>query len=67
MDQAQEKKTPKEKSDTIAELDNVLQVDYLLPNKWKMQKENSQDKDKEALVAQNNDDDDELSRGDQPE
>jgi hypothetical protein len=67
VDQAQENKTPKEKSDTITELDNVLQVDYPLPNKWKMKKENSQDKDKEAFVAQNSDDDDEISRGDQPE
>ena len=40
-----------------------MQVDYPLPNKWKMKKQNSQDKDKEAFVAQNNDDDDELSRG----
>jgi hypothetical protein len=67
VDQAQDKKTPKEKSDTITELDNVMQVDYPLPNKWKMQKENSQNKDKEAFGAQNNDDDDEPSIGDQPE
>jgi hypothetical protein len=38
VDQAQEKKTPKEKCDTITELDNVLQINYPLPNKWKMQK-----------------------------
>ena len=66
VDQAQDKKTPKEKSDTTPELDNVIQVDYQLPNKWKMQKENSQNKDKEASGAQNNDDDDEPSIGDQP-
>jgi hypothetical protein len=67
VDQAQEKKTPKEKYDTIVELDNVLQIDYPLPNKWKMQKENSQKEDKEAFVAQNSDDDDESSIVDQPE
>ena len=38
VDQDQEKKNPKEKCDTIAELDNVLQINYSLPNKWKMQK-----------------------------
>jgi hypothetical protein len=38
VDQAQEKKTPKEKYDTITKLDNVMQVDYPLPNKWKMKK-----------------------------
>jgi hypothetical protein len=64
VDQAQEKKNPKEKCDTIIELDKVLQINYPLPNKWKMQKENSKKKDKEAFVAQNNDDD-ELSIGDQ--
>jgi hypothetical protein len=31
-----------------------------------MQKENSQEKDKEVFVAENNDYDDELSIGDQP-
>jgi hypothetical protein len=67
VDQAQDKKTPKEKYDTITELDNVMQVDYPLPNKWKMKKENSQNKDKKAYGAQNSDDDDEPSIGDQPE
>jgi hypothetical protein len=67
VDQAQEKKTPKEKCDTIAKLNNVLQINYPLPNKWKLQKENSEEKDKEAFVAQNSDDDDEISKGDQPE
>jgi hypothetical protein len=51
VDQAQENKTPKEKCDTIAELDNALQINYSLPNNWKIQKENSQEKDKEDFVA----------------
>jgi hypothetical protein len=67
VDQAQDKKTPKEKSDTIPELDNVIQVDYPLPNKWKIKRENSQNKDKEASGAQNSDDDDESSIVEQPE
>jgi hypothetical protein len=36
--QDQDKKNPKEKYDTILELDNVIQVDYPLPNKWKILK-----------------------------
>jgi hypothetical protein len=44
-----------------------MQVDYPLPNKWKMKKYNSQNKDKEASSAQNNDDDDEPSIGHQGE
>ena len=32
-----------------------------------MKKGNSQEKDKESSVAQNNDDDDKILRGDQPE
>jgi hypothetical protein len=66
LDQAQEKKTPKEKCDTIVELDNVLQINYPLPNKWKMQKKKSKEKDKEAFVAQTNDDDYELLDTDPP-
>ena len=61
VDQAQDKKTPKEKYDTTPELDNVIQVDYPLPNKWKIKKENSQNKDKEAFGAQNSDNNDESS------
>ena len=38
-----------------------MQVDYPLPNKWKIKKENSQNKDKESSSAQNCDDDDESS------
>jgi hypothetical protein len=45
VDQAQDKKTPKEKSDTIPELDNVIQEDYPLPKKWKLKKEYSKNKD----------------------
>jgi hypothetical protein len=67
VEQAQEKKTPKEKCDTSVKLDNVLQINYPFPNKWKMKKENSKEKDKEAYVGQNNDDDDELSIRNQPE
>jgi hypothetical protein len=66
VDQAQDKKTPKEKYDTTPELDNVIQVDYPLPNKWKIKKENSQNKDKESSSAQNCDDDDESSIVEQP-
>jgi hypothetical protein len=45
-----------------------MKVDYPLPNKWKMLKEKSQNKDKEASGAQNSDDDDdEPSVEDQPE
>jgi hypothetical protein len=38
-----------------------MQVDYPLPNKWKMEKTISQNKDKKAYGAQNNDDNDEPS------
>ena len=38
LEQAQEKKNPKENCDTSVKLDNVLQINYPLPNKWKMQK-----------------------------
>jgi hypothetical protein len=61
VDQARDKKTPKEKYDTIPELDKVIQVDYPLPNKWKIKKENFQNKDKEAFGAQNSDNNDESS------
>ena len=44
-----------------------MQINYPLPNKWKMQKENSQNKDNEAYGAQNNDYDDEPSIWDQLE
>jgi hypothetical protein len=54
-------KTPKEKNDTIPKLDNVIQEDYPLPNKWKLIKEYSQNKDKEASGAHNSDDDEEYS------
>jgi hypothetical protein len=67
VDQDQDKKTPTEKSNTIPELDNGIQVDYLLPNKWKIKKENSQNKDKEASGAQNSDNVDESSIVEQPE
>ena len=56
VDQSQENKTPKEKCDTIAELDNVLQINYPLPNKWKMQKENSKEENEEASYTQNGND-----------
>jgi hypothetical protein len=61
VDQTRDKKTTKEKYDTIPELDKVIQVDYPLPNKWKIKKENSQNKDKEAFGAQNSDNNDESS------
>jgi hypothetical protein len=67
VDQTQDMKTPKEKSDTIPKLDNVIQEDYPLPNKWKLIKEYSQNKDKEASGAHNSDDDDESSTIEQPE
>jgi hypothetical protein len=59
VDQTQDMKTPKQKSDTTPKLDNVIQEDYPLPNKWKLIEEYSQDKDKEASSAHNSDVDDE--------
>jgi hypothetical protein len=50
VDQAQDKKTPKEKSDTITELDNVMQVDYPLPNKWKIKKKILKTRIKKLMV-----------------
>jgi hypothetical protein len=67
VDQTQDMKTPKEKTDTIPKLDNVIQEDYPLPNKWKLIKEYSQNKDKEASGAHNSDNDDESSTIEQPE
>ena len=46
VDQTQDMKNPKEKYDTIPKLDNVIQEDYPLPNKWKLIEEYSQNKDK---------------------
>jgi hypothetical protein len=59
VDQTQDMKTPKEKSDTTTKIDNVIQEDYPLPNKWKLIEEYSQDKDKEASSGHNSDVDDE--------
>jgi hypothetical protein len=59
VDQNQDMKTPKEKYDTTPKLDNVIQEDYPLPNKWKLIEEYSQDKDKEAYGAHSSDVDDE--------
>ena len=53
VDQTQDMKTPKEKSDTTPKIDNVIQEDYPLPNKWKLIEEYYQDKDKEASSAHN--------------
>ena len=44
-----------------------MQVDYPLPNKWKMKKENSQNKYKEASGSHNSDVDDEYSTVEQQE
>ena len=59
VDQTQDMKTPK--------LDNVIQEDYPLLNKWKLIKEYSQNKDKETSGAHNSDNDDESSIVEQPE
>jgi hypothetical protein len=67
VDQTQDMKTPKEKFDTIPKLDNVIQEDYPLPNKWKLIEEYSQNKDKEASGAHNSDVDDGYSTIEQPE
>jgi hypothetical protein len=67
VDQTQDMKTPKEKYDTIPKFDNVIQEDYPLPNKWKLIKEYSQNKDKEVSGAHNSDVDDEPSTVAQPE
>jgi hypothetical protein len=67
VDQTQDMKTPKEKYDTTPKLDNVIQEDYPLPNKWKLIEEYSQNKDKEAFGAHNSDVDDESSTVEQPE
>ena len=66
VDQTQDMKTPKENIDTIPKLDNVIQEDYILPNKWKLIKEYSQNKDKEDSSAHNSDNDDESSVVEQP-
>jgi len=50
VNQYQENKTPKEKCHTITKLDNVLQVNYPLPNKWKIQKGNSPEKKIKKLL-----------------
>ena len=60
-------KTTKEKSDTTPELDNSIQEDYPLPNKWKLIEEYSQNKDKEDSHAHNSDVDDESSTIEQQE
>ena len=41
MDQAQERRVPKEEYDTIVVLDDVLQINSPLANERKMEKENS--------------------------
>jgi hypothetical protein len=40
VDQAQERRIPKEEHDKSADLDNILQINCPLANKWKIQKEN---------------------------
>jgi hypothetical protein len=66
VDQALAKRVPKEEYDTIADIDNLLQINCSLSNGRKMQKENSKEEDEEVFVAQNSDDDDELPKADQP-
>ena len=67
MDQAQERRVPKEEYDTIVVLDDVLQINSPLANERKMEKENSKEEDEEIFVTKNSDDDDESSIVYQPE
>jgi hypothetical protein len=67
MNQAQERRIPKEEYDTIVVLDDVLQINSPLANERKIEKENSKEEDEEVFVTQNSDDDDEYSIVDQPE
>jgi hypothetical protein len=62
VDQAQERRVPKEEYDTFVDLDDVLQINNPLANERNMQKENSKEEDEEASIAQNNGDDDELPK-----
>ena len=65
-DQVQERRAPKGEYEKIVDLDDFLQINNPLANKRKMQRENSQEKDKEAYVEQNSDNDYELSDIDPP-
>ena len=61
MDQYQERRVPKEEYDTIADPNNIMQINSPLVNERKMQKE----EDEETFGAQNSHDDDELSKENQ--
>ena len=43
VDKAQERRIPKEEHDKSGDLDNILQINCPLANKWKTQKENSKE------------------------
>jgi uncharacterized protein YacL (UPF0231 family) len=66
VDQAQERRVPKEEYDTFVDLDDVLQINNSLANERNMQKENSKEEDEEASIAKNCGDDDELPKAYQP-
>jgi hypothetical protein len=68
VNQAQERRVPKEEYDTIVVLDDILQINSPLPNKRKIEKIKSKAEDEEVFITQNSDDDDdESSIVDQPE
>jgi hypothetical protein len=67
MNQAQERRVPKEEYDKIVVLDDVLQINSPLSNERKIEKENSKEEYEEVFVTQNIDDDDKSSIVDQPE
>jgi hypothetical protein len=67
VNQAQERRVPKEEYDTIVVLDDVLQINNPLANERKMEKENSKEEYEEVYVTQNSDDDDESSIVEKPE
>ena len=67
VNQAQERRVPKEKYDTLVVLDDVLQINSPLANKRKMEKENYNREDEELFVTQNSHDNNESSIIDQPE
>jgi hypothetical protein len=49
-----ERRIPKEELDKSVDLDNILQINCPLDNKWKIQKENSKEEDEESSIAKNN-------------
>ena len=58
MNQSRKRRFPKEEYDTIADPHNIMQINSPLAKERKMQKE----EDEETFGAQNNGDDDELSK-----